>query len=275
MGGAIRPGADTHRDIFCRFLLDTYDPYKPAVIDWPELEPDALARLTGLPFWHLAVTTEGWAALRMETYAKHLDDPLIREAVLLNAFEEQRHKHVLGNMIRFYGIKIDDEPDYAPPPNPAWSFLRLGYGECFDSFFAFGLFRVAKESGFFAPELVEVFEPVVQEEARHNIFFANWLVYTQRRHSLPVRPWFLVRRLMAVAAQIQSRMSLAKGLKSGGKTNVTAKGHEAMGIKLSTKGLLKVCLEESERRFGIYDQRLLRPRLIPRLVKMALPLMRG
>ncbi len=27
-------------------LLSTFDPYKPAVIDWPKLAPDALARLT-------------------------------------------------------------------------------------------------------------------------------------------------------------------------------------------------------------------------------------
>ena len=31
----IRPGSDAHKRLFCRTLLDTFNPYKPAVIDWP------------------------------------------------------------------------------------------------------------------------------------------------------------------------------------------------------------------------------------------------
>ena len=34
----IRVGSTTHKALFCRTLLDTFNPYKPAVIDWPELD---------------------------------------------------------------------------------------------------------------------------------------------------------------------------------------------------------------------------------------------
>ena len=39
--GPIVPGSEAHRTAFCRMLLDTHNPYKPAIIDWPILEPEA------------------------------------------------------------------------------------------------------------------------------------------------------------------------------------------------------------------------------------------
>ena len=35
--GIIRPGSEEHKNAFCRMLLDTHNPYKPTVIDWPPL----------------------------------------------------------------------------------------------------------------------------------------------------------------------------------------------------------------------------------------------
>ncbi len=43
-GGRIAVGSETHKELFCRVLLGTFDPYKPATIDWPELSGDELER---------------------------------------------------------------------------------------------------------------------------------------------------------------------------------------------------------------------------------------
>jgi hypothetical protein len=90
--GRVRLGSDAHKTLFCRTLLDTFDPYKPAVIDWPELDADARERLVSLPIWDIAVQTEGRARLNVASYAAVTTDPLLREAIELNAFEEGRHK---------------------------------------------------------------------------------------------------------------------------------------------------------------------------------------
>src|ERR1700689_3551049 len=163
----LRIGSEEHKRAFCGVLIDIFDPYKPAVLAWPKLSADAQKRLTDLPFWDVAVQTEGYASSRMQAMADQQTDPLIKEAIALNAFEEGRHKLVIRNMLRFYGIPFEDNQAYAAPKNPESAFIMTGYGECFDSFFAFGLFKMAKDSGYFPPELVDVFEPVVQEEARH------------------------------------------------------------------------------------------------------------
>jgi len=271
IGDPVLIGSDQHKRLFCRMLLDSYDPYKPAVIDWPKLEPAALARLTGLPFWDMAVATEEMAGRRMEALAAACDDSLIREAVALNALEERRHKDVLGHMIRFYGIEL--APEGPPPPaiDPLWGFLRTGYGECFDSFFAFGLFELAKGSGFFPPELVEVFEPVIQEEARHNLFFVNWVAYEQaRRGGIKTLGLgglaFRGRCLAALAVQAWNRAKAARGVEE---ENFTEAGRDAVGIDLSPKAFLQLCLAENDRRLSGYDPRLLRPRVMPGIARIA------
>jgi len=145
--GPIRIGSDAHKTLFCRTLLDTFNPYKPAVIDWPELDSQARDRLVSLPIWDIAVQTEGRARLNVASFAAVTSDPLLRTAIELNAFEEGRHKHVLSNLVAAYGIALAPEPHYVVQGDPEWAFMVTGYSECIDSFFAFGLFESAKRSG--------------------------------------------------------------------------------------------------------------------------------
>jgi hypothetical protein len=128
--------------------------------------------------------TEGNASLRVLSYAETIEDPLLREAVEIDGFEETRHKQVLSNLVQAYGIPLAPEPEYLRPRHPEWAFLLAGFCECVDTFVAFGLFALAERSGFFAPALVDTFEPVVQEEGRHILFFVNWVAW--HRRNLPL-----------------------------------------------------------------------------------------
>src|SRR6516165_9283236 len=172
--GPIVLGSEAHKRAFCHMLLDTHNPYRPSVVDWPVLGPEARDRLVNLPIWDIAMQTEGNASLRVLSYAETITDPLLREAIEVDGFEESRHKLVLSNLVQAYGIHLAPEPVYQRPRHPEWAFLLAGFCECVDTFFAFGLFSLAKQSGFFPPELVDTFEPVVQEEGRHILLFVNW-----------------------------------------------------------------------------------------------------
>ncbi|HZU90628.1 MAG TPA: ferritin-like domain-containing protein, partial [Stellaceae bacterium] len=70
----LRPGSEEHKTAFCRMLLDTHDAYKPAVIDWPRLDPEARNRLVSLPIWDVAVQTEGKARIRVLSYGESVPD---------------------------------------------------------------------------------------------------------------------------------------------------------------------------------------------------------
>lgn len=272
--GAIQPGTEAHKTAFCRMLLDTHNPYKPAVIAWPALDDEARERLVSLPIWDIAVQTEGKATTRVMSYAGTIADLLLREAVSLNGFEEGRHKEVLANMVEAYGIRLEPEPPYLPPPHPRWAFLITGLSECIDSFFAFGLFAVARQSCFFPPELVETFEPVMQEEARHILFFVNWLAWYRRNLEWWRRPWFWGVIGLAWIRLVRERIGMARGVgatkdEKPQDNNFTLTGSKQVSdIDISLPALLDLCLAENDRRMAGYDARLLRPQTVPRLVRL-------
>ncbi|HEX4861626.1 MAG TPA: hypothetical protein VFV07_10345 [Rhizomicrobium sp.] len=268
--GPIRLGSDEHKRLFCKTLLDTFNPYKPAVIDWPKLDAQTQARITGLPIWDIAVQTENRAGLYVNTYAEGVDDPLLRKAIALNGFEERRHRHVLSNLVEAYGITLAPEPPYERPRDPEWAFMVTGYSECIDSFFAFGLFESAKQTGYFPPELVDTFEPVVQEEGRHILFFVNWVAWWRRNMPLWRRPWFEMKVLGVWAFLIWERMGIASDVSNGQQdNNFTMTGAQQLGADIDVAGLIDVCLKENDRRLGIYDKRLKRPRFVPFMARLA------
>jgi hypothetical protein len=274
--GRIRIGSPEHLRLFARMLLETHNPYKPAVMAWPHLEPDALARLTSLPIWDIAVQTEGRASISVKTFAELAEEPLLRDALDMNGGEEARHKVVLSHLVARYGIALEPEPAYPAPSDAEWAWLVTGYSECIDSFFAFGLFALAKQSGYFPMELVDTFEPVIQEEARHILFFANWLAWHRRNLSLPRRIAFEARVLCVWAFLIWERIGIAKGIDAKGEVqdaNFAMTGSEAIGIDVSPRSLIVLCLEENERRMAGYDRRLLRPSTVPTLSRIAIRLL--
>ncbi|MGO8737877.1 hypothetical protein [Rhodoblastus sp.] len=276
--GPVRIGSPEHLRMFAQMLLDTHNPYKPAVIEWPKLAPDALARVTSLPIWDIAVQTEGRASIRVKTFASTVTEPLLRQALEMDAGEEERHKIVLSKLVEAYGIKLAPEPAYAAPRNLLWAWLVTGYSECIDSFFAFGLFETARRSGFFPDELVETFEPVIQEEARHILFFVNWVAW--RRRNLPIwkRLSFRLTEIAVWIFLVYERIGIARGIDSGGDmqdANFAMQGSSAIGVDLSPAELIDLCLAENDRRMAGYDQRLLRPKLAPSLARFARRFIKG
>jgi hypothetical protein len=271
----MRFGSEAHKILFCNTLLHTFDPYKPAVIDWPPLDSEARDRLVKLPIWDIAVQTEGRARLNVAAYAAKTSDPLLRQAIELNAFEEGRHKHVLSNLVQAYGIALAPEPHYEVQGDPEWAFMVTGYSECIDSFFAFGLFETARRSGFFPEALVDTFEPVIREEGRHILFFVNWVAWHRRNMPLWRRPYFELKVLGVWLFLIWERIGIARDVGSGVQdNNFTVTGAKAVGEDINVGELIDICLSENSRRMSPYDPRLKRPRFVPAMARLARRCMR-
>jgi hypothetical protein len=157
-----------------------------------------------------------------------------------------------------------------------------------DSFFAFGLFRIGADSKFFPEGITSVFERIMQEEARHILFIVNWAAYLRAREPWIRRPAFDLRRAWNIVAQAFGRVKGAlamaggsgdgdgggDGKAKGSESGFTMASHSAFG-DFSLRSFLELCVRENERRLDLYDARLLRPALVPPVVKAALRIMPG
>ncbi len=273
-GAKIRMGSPEHKRLLSRMMLDSHDAYRPALIHWPVLEPETRDRIVSLPIWDIAVQTEGRASMNVKTFNEQIDDPLLHEAIGMNAYEERRHKIVLADMVQAYGIELEPEPAYVRPRDPEFAFMRTGYSECIDSFFGFGLFKLAKDTGFFPDELIDTFEPVMREEGRHILFFVNWVAWWRATMPWWRRPYFEAKVLLVWAFLIGERISLAKGMGKDNtkaqENNFTLNGSKELGVEVSFPELAAICLAENDRRLAPYDPRLIRPKFVPAMMRLAL-----
>lgn len=258
-------GSQEHKELFCRFFIDTHAAFDPATIDWPALDEESYKRLHSLPVWTEALQTECMATCTIQTWVALETDPLIRQAVALQGHEEARHAATIQGLITHYGIAMPTLPPPQPPVDAEWAFMRLGYSECFDAFFTFALFAIARDSGFFPAVLVDKFEPVMQEEARHILFFVNWEAYRQARSPLWQRPMHLWRGTRGRISQVWHRLQSAMSARHD--QDFTMKGHQAITMDITPRRFLELCLAENAQRLDRYDARLLRPRLVPTIAR--------
>lgn len=268
-------GSEKHKRLFCETFIQTHKPFDPADIRWPELDADSLQRLKSLPIWDEAVKTESETALKVQTLGRVESDSVLGEAIALQGYEEGRHAAVLRLLTRRYGIDVKPFAEPRPPADPVRAFLSTGYGECIDSFFAFGLFAIGSRSEYFPGALIEIFDPIMQEEARHILFIVNWAAYLRARAPLPMKPLHELRRARAVAGQLLEHLRhvlRVGGRDSGSQEGFTVNARSAFG-DLSARAFLELCIAENERRLAPYDPRLLRPTLVPASVRFALRLL--
>jgi hypothetical protein len=268
----LRLGSGEHKKLFCDEFLNTFRTFEVRDIHWPRLDEVTIGRLRAMPFWDEAVKTERVAGARVRLMAEVERDPMLREVIAMQSYEEGRHAGILQSLLDHIGIQVPDDLSHRQR-DAEWGFLRMGYGEVFDSFFAFGLFRLAGETGFFPPELMEIFDAFMDEEARHVIFFVNWAIY-RNRNLKALKPWFGIRRALGISIQAAGRMrtalSMARGSGAGEDFVMQA---DAIDADVSFSRLVRTCLAEYQRRFQKYDPRLARPRLVPKMVEYALRVM--
>lgn len=262
----MRIGSDEHKELFCGSFIATHQPFEPRDLPWPELDRESLERLHGIPFWSTALQVEQNAGAMVRGFSDALEDPLIREAVALQGYEEDRHARLLATMVERYGLSAQSRE---PAPDVSErAFIDFGYEECLDSFFGFGIYRIARSTQFLPDSLTGLFARILTEEARHIVFFVNWVAYVRVRRGRGAVP------LQAAAAALGYARALAGLVKTATRAR-SGSGFLAADAKATFGGLtpvsfLEACLAENASQMSPMDRRLLQPRVLPTIARTAL-----
>jgi len=278
----MRIGSEEHKELFCRTFIQGHRPYEPPDMAWPELDEISLARLRAIPVWTMALEVEHSAGTMLAGFSQKEPDPLVRQALELQGYEEARHGRILAYMVQKYGLHVSPR-DVSEPPTRA-AFVNFGYNECVDSFAGFGIFRLATESKILPDALTSLLSRILIEEARHIVFFVNWIAWDRQRRGLPypllqILP-ALVQYVSAIVRRVKGGSEMAGGGESAAAPGTNGK-QDGPILDLFTDvmdGLtpakfVRACVEENERLMSQFDPRLLRPTFIPTLARIALAIL--
>jgi hypothetical protein len=266
-------GSEAHKELFCRTFFEVHRPYEPAALPWPALDEEALALLRGIPFWTHALQAEEDAGPMITACADHERDPLVREALLLQAYEETRHARLIRHMIALYALPAGDI-HVEVPPDAVEAFIDFGFEECLDSFGAFGLFKLAREHMLVPDPLFEIFDQVMQEEANHIVFFINWFNHRQARRRGAARWLRRPRAGWHYWKALRKLYGLVRDEDAPEGKDFVVTGAGAFVDNLTPRLVVEACVSENERRLARFDRRLLVPGLVPGLARIALGALR-
>ncbi|MEH1831474.1 MAG: ferritin-like domain-containing protein [Nostoc sp.] len=253
-------GSKEHKELFCRSFFESHLEYEPERLSWPNLDNIALESLRSIPFWREALNTEQEAGVMVNAFAATISDPLLKEAIALQGMEEVRHGRLIKFLINHYDIQISSPPEPVLPSNIKTAFLDFG----------FGLFGIACRHINYIPEvLFDIFDTVLDEEARHIMFFINWVTYLQIQEGKS--NWSRgINALVHYSRALQDKIKAFSGSNEEQQEGFTAIGASNFIDNLTPELLLSTCLQENTRRLDVFDKELLQPQLIPNLAKTAL-----
>ncbi len=264
-------GSKEHKELFCCSFIESHLEYEPERLPWPNLDSVALESLRAIPFWQEALNTEQEAGVMVNAFAATISDPLLQEAIALQGREEERHGKLIQYLINHYDIEISQPLEPVVPTNIKTAFLDFGFGECLDSFLAFGLFGLARRHATYIPqELFQIFDVVLNEEARHIMFFVNWVTYQQIQEGNKSKWLRGTNAFWHYQRALQDKIQAFTGSNDKKQESFTATGSSNFMDNLTPEVLLSTCLEENSQRMNVFDKRLVQPQLIPNLAKITL-----
>ncbi len=265
-------GSYEHQKLFCQALTDRHVRYTLDQVPWPQLSDTERQRLQDIPFWSEMLQQKRQLALLVRTLAAQTKPTRLKGGILLLSQEMERQVKLIEQMMAFYQIPTVSLPLQPLPEDLTPGLLDLAFDQYLSAYILWGWFAVAREQQYLPEALLEVWEPILEEDARHSIFFANWTAGQQ--FSLN-NNW---RRLRAIWQRGLQFLGLFDrfGRRLEDKTlPKTASTADIFMGQLTAAQLLHYCLDAHEQRLGEVPPPLVKPKLAPELTHWLLKILKA
>jgi hypothetical protein len=246
---------------FCRRFTEGY-PIESELFSWPKVDTSTLERLQRIPLWSRILQSKRDAARIVSAFAETLSDSMIKEAIALQGQHEQRHYEALESFVQTYDIAASNLQSVLLPQNIEAAFIDLGFQKCLDALLGFGFYGLANEIRAFPEELLQRFDQLLNEEARHIVFFINWFAYSQTKQG---KSWNELRGTNAIWRQRGELLNLLMAFgKDDDEENILfILFGGAHPEQLTAERFLALCLSENKRRMSLPGAEGLQPQLAP------------
>jgi hypothetical protein len=255
-------GSYEYKKRFCQSLVDSHVPDNPASLRWPTLDPVTLEHLQSLPIWREGLLTQHYAAQIIAAFAATLKDPMVKAAVTLQAQEQTRLVKTIQSFLSAYNIPAPALSTVAIPKNLEAAFIKVGYRNCLDLFWADGLRDAAQKANAIPAALDQRFEQLLVEQSRHTIFLVNWMAYQKAKLNKRWGEWNAAPALLSRSGALFSLIA-AFGPKDLDERPAATRWMARYTIET----FLKLCLSVHQTRMKSLSEDLLQPQISVNLAK--------
>jgi hypothetical protein len=255
-------GSYEYKKQFCQSFIDSHIPDDPASLRWPTLDPVTLEHLQSLPIWRQGLLSQHYAAQIITAFATTLKDPMVKAAVILQAQEQTRLVKTIQSFLSAYNIPAPALPTVAIPKNLEAAFIKVGYRNCLDLFWADGLRDAAQKANAIPVALDQRFDRLLAEQSRHTIFLVNWMAYQKAKLNKRWGEWNAVPALLNRSG-VLVRLIAAFGPKDLDERPAATRWMARYNIET----FLKLCLAVHQTRMQTLSANLLQPQVSVNLAK--------
>ncbi len=264
-------GSYEHRKLFCQELLEGQLEYDPSQL-WPQLDEVTLLRLREIPFWSKILEQKQQMALIANAVANQTKPTRLKAALSRLAEESGRQAQLLERLMAVYQIPQSPLSASPLPDDLASVLLDLAFGQYLDAFVLWGWFDLAREKQYLPESFLNLLEPMLDEEACHSVFFANW--GAGQRFNVG-NSW---KRMMLIGRQGSQFLGLLNrfGRQVEDATlPQTASTADIFIGQLTAAQLLNHCIKAHDQRLAKVNPELVKPQLAPQLAQWLLRILKA